>query len=101
MSNKNFISLLATVTGFLAIVPDTKHLLNQKDFTKYSIHSVFLTLVSLLLWAVVEIRSKSWVSLFGVVVGIVINLYILYGILSTKESPKNESFPIGSGGVFY
>lgn len=101
MSNKNFIPFLATLLGFMAILPDSKKLLEEQNFTRYSIHSVVLTLLSLVLWAVVEIRSKSWVALSGVIVGVVINLYILYGILSTKESPVRESFPIGSSGVFY
>jgi uncharacterized protein with PQ loop repeat len=101
MSNKTFIPLLATLLGFMAILPDSKKLLEERDFTRYSIYSVVLTLMSLFLWAVVEVRSNNWVALSGVVVGLVINLYILYGILSTKESPLRESFPIGSTGVFY
>lgn len=77
--------IVATLAGVLALIPQIKELLDQDNFDKYSGTTVVLTALSTLLWLIEDWMSGSArIVLLGLIVGLMIQVYILYGIVSTR-----------------
>ena len=70
----------------ISLFPQIRDLAKLDDFDRYSVESAVLSALSGLLWLIYDWSSgSSWIVLFGLSVGLTIQLYILYGILSNRE----------------
>ena len=76
---------MATLTGMISMIPQINDLLKMKSFDRYSIEAAVLSALSGLLWLIYDWTSgSSPVVLLGLIVGLMIQVYILYGIVSTR-----------------
>lgn len=84
---------MATILGFLAFIPEIKTLTKQKDFSSYSYGTTLLTTISLVLWGFHDILKKSWITFVGVLVGALVNLYILCNLSPKSKNKEPEVSP--------
>ena len=95
---KKILPQLATLVGMMSLFPQVKDLMKLDDFDRYSIEAAVLSALSGLLWLVYDWSSgASWIVLIGLSIGLSIQLYILYGIVSSRGievpfvSPKRST----------
>lgn len=95
---KKILPQLATLVGMMSLFPQVKDLMKLDDFDRYSIETAVLSALSGLLWLVYDWTSgASWIVLIGLSIGLSIQLYILYGIVSSRgievpfASPKTST----------
>lgn len=86
------------MTGMLSLLPQIRDLMKLEDFDRYSIEAAVLSALSGLMWLIYDWSSgSSGIVLFGLMVGLTIQVYILYGILSNRgievpfASPKKST----------
>ena len=86
------------MTGMMALLPQIRDLMKLEDFDRYSIEAAVLSALSGLMWLIYDWSSgSSGIVLFGLMVGLTIQVYILYGILSNRgievlfASPKKST----------
>jgi len=91
---KKILPQLATVAGMMSLLPQIRDLMKLDDFNRYSIEAAILSTLSGLLWLIYDwSRGASWVVLTGLTVGLTIQLYILYGILSNRGMKAPSASP--------
>ena len=95
---KKILPQLATMIGMISLLPQIKDLMKLDDFDRYSIETAVLSALSGLLWLVYDWTSgASWIVLIGLSIGLSIQMYILYGIVSSRgievpfASPKKST----------
>ena len=91
-NEKKFLPAVATFTGVIAMVPQINNLIKVESFDKYSTATSVLSAFSALLWLINDWSNASWVVLVGLLVGFLIQVYILYGILSTRGFVGRPAF---------
>jgi uncharacterized protein with PQ loop repeat len=98
VAEKKILPQIATMMGMMSLLPQIRDLMKLKDFDKYSIETAFMSTSSGLLWLIYDLsRGASWLVLTGLVIGLAIQVYILYGILSSRgmkvpsASPKKST----------
>jgi len=91
------IPLIATFFSLMSMVPE---LLKEKKRSEYSIEVTVLTLIGISLWLFHYYKEKNWMSAIEVVAALVINLQILYVILSKPKPEEHSVFRQTSDGVY-
>ena len=82
---KKILPQLATMVSMMSLFPQVKELSKLTDFDRYSIEAAVLSALSGLLWLIYDWSSgASWIVLLGLSIGLSIQLYILYGIVSSR-----------------
>ena len=91
------IPLIATFFGVMSMIPD---LLKEKKYSEYSLGVTVFTLIGISLWLFHHYQVKDWVSMIEMLVLLVINLQILYVILSKPKPEERSVFRQTSDGVY-
>jgi|TARA_R110000803_G_scaffold128698_3_gene196145 uncharacterized protein with PQ loop repeat len=86
--NTKKLESIATVIGVMSMIPQAQQVALEKDFSKYSLETTVLSLISVLLWSVYEYRKQNWLTLTTTLLGLLINLRILHGLLMKKEKKE-------------
>lgn len=94
MDRIKLLAIMATILGFLAFIPEIKTLTKQKDFSSYSYGTTLLTTISLVLWGFHDILTKSWITFVGVLLGALVNLYILCNLSPKSKNKEPEVSPL-------
>lgn len=89
--------LIATFFGVMSAIPE---LLKEKKYSEYSIEVTVFTLIGISLWLIHHYKQKDWVSMIEASVLLVINLQILYVILSKPKPEERSVFRQTSDGVY-
>ena len=93
MDRIKLLAIMATILGFLALIPELKSLVTEKNFSSYSYGTTLLTTVSLVLWGFHDILTNSWLTFVGVLVGVLANLYILLNLSPKSKNKEPEVSP--------
>lgn len=91
------IPLIASFLGVMSLLPD---LLKNKKRSDYSLGVTVFTLISLSLWLFHHYQVNDWVSMIEASILLVINLQILYAILSKPKPEERSVFRQTSDGVY-
>ncbi len=84
VDKKKILPIMATFTGLIAMIPQINALIKVESFEKYSPVATILSIISATLWLVSDWSGSSWVVLSGLFAGLLVQVYILYGILSNR-----------------
>lgn len=90
---KKLISNTANILGIIGLLPQIITVVKHKNFTGYSYLNTLLAIISFLLWTTLSYTSKNWVSLSGEILGLVLNLYILFHISPKSKNEEPEVSP--------
>lgn len=94
MDRIKLLAIMASVLGFLAFFPQIKALRTEKDFSNYSYGTTLLTTISLVLWGYHDLLTKSWMTFVGVLLGALMNLYILWNLSPRSKNKEPEVSPL-------
>lgn len=89
--------LFASFFGVMSMLPN---LLKEKKYSDYSLGVTVLTLIGVSLWLFHHYQVKDWVSMVEASILLVINLQILYVILSRPKPEERSVFRQTSDGVY-
>ena len=89
--------LIATSFGILKLIPK---LLSEKKYSEYSLGVTVFTLISVCMWLIHYYRIKEWIPALEVLIVLVINLQILYVLLSKPKPEERSVFRQTSDGVY-
>ena len=90
MNKIKILEIVATVVGLLTLIPEYHRVFVTKDVSGYTTQTVAISLVSLLLWAAHSFLSSSWTALSALLLTLVLNVYVLYSILTSRETEQRK-----------
>lgn len=89
--------LIATIFSVYSTLPG---IFKKKKATDYSLTVNVLTLISVFVWLYYYYQTKDWVPLVEAVFVVILNLQILYVLLSKPEPEERSVFRQTSDGVY-
>lgn len=93
--------LFASFLGIFATIPS---ILKEKEREDYSLGITLMSLLGILIWLVHYYRTKDWVSAGEILFALILNLQILYVILTTPKPEKpsaSQQFSDGLSGYTF
>ncbi len=77
MDRIEYVGILAMILGIVRGLPQLYKIHTTGNVSSFSVHSVYLGLVSLLLWATYEFSKKQHLNLTSTFISILVELWIL------------------------
>lgn len=72
-----YLGIIAMILGIMHSLPQLYKIHTTGNVSSFSIHSVYLSLLSLSLWAYYEGTKKQYINLTSVIISILVELWIL------------------------
>ena len=90
MNKIKILEIVATVVGILTLIPEYRRVFVEKDISGYTTRTVIISMVSLALWVLHSFLSNSWMTMVALLLTLLLNIYVLYSILTNKETEQGK-----------